>query len=228
MSMYFSRVVLDREHATVAQIAGAGADGYRAHQALWRLFPETPDAKRDFLYRRDDHDGSPGFLVVSARVPQDTRSLWRIETKEYRPRLHAGLRLGFALRANAVQTTRRPEDGAHVRHDIVMNARKRLENQGMPPTEWPSREILQQKVGQEWLEARAARNGFGVEPDSLQVDGYRQHRLYKSADRPMRFSTLDFWGVLAVTSPEIFLQALFHGIGHAKGFGCGLLLVRRI
>ena len=41
-------------------------------------------------------------------------------------------------------------------------------------------------------------------------------------------STLDFSGLLTVTAPEKFLSALYGGIGPAKGFGCGLLLVKRV
>jgi hypothetical protein len=34
-------------------------------------------------------------------------------------------------------------------------------------------------------------------------------------------------GVLEVRDPEVFSHALLNGIGHAKAFGCGLLLARR-
>lgn len=35
-------------------------------------------------------------------------------------------------------------------------------------------------------------------------------------------------GELMITNPELFQLALFNGLGHAKAFGCGLMLVRRI
>lgn len=43
---------------------------------------------------------------------------------------------------------------------------------------------------------------------------------------PFRFSTVDFSGERTVTDPGLFGTALPTGIGHAKAFGCGLLLVR--
>ena len=46
--------------------------------------------------------------------------------------------------------------------------------------------------------------------------------------RGIALSTLDFEGELIVTKPEILLPALLNGIGPAKSFGCGLLLVRHI
>ena len=44
----------------------------------------------------------------------------------------------------------------------------------------------------------------------------------------MRFSTVDFSGELSVVGPAAFGEALRDGIGHAKAFGRGLLLVRRL
>ena len=45
---------------------------------------------------------------------------------------------------------------------------------------------------------------------------------------PICFSTLDFSGLLTVADPEKFLSTLYGGIGPAKGFGCGLLLIKRV
>lgn len=49
----------------------------------------------------------------------------------------------------------------------------------------------------------------------------------KMAGRDISLSTVEFSGALTVTEPDAFNRALLRGIGHAKGFGCGLLLVRR-
>jgi len=57
------------------------------------------------------------------------------------------------------------------------------------------------------------------------VDGYAQHRGKRGQ---ISISTVDFAGQLTVTDPVALKQALFDGIGHAKAFGCGLLLVRRV
>jgi hypothetical protein len=42
----------------------------------------------------------------------------------------------------------------------------------------------------------------------------------------LRFSTVDLTGELVVTDAERFATTLASGIGRAKAFGCGLLLVR--
>jgi CRISPR system Cascade subunit CasE len=80
-----------------------------------------------------------------------------------------------------------------------------------------------------WLQARAESNGFSVAPELVTVDGYQQHESYaKQQKRPVRYSTVDFQGILTVTDPERFRTALFSGIGKAKAFGCGLMLIRRV
>jgi len=63
-----------------------------------------------------------------------------------------------------------------------------------------------------------------VDPHSLSIEAYQQRRGKQDA---LRFSTVDFSGVLAVLAPDTFANALFDGIGHTKAFGCGLLLLRR-
>ena len=44
----------------------------------------------------------------------------------------------------------------------------------------------------------------------------------------LQFTTVDFGGQLTVTDGRAFATALVGGIGHAKAFGCGLLLVRPV
>jgi CRISPR system Cascade subunit CasE len=89
-----------------------------------------------------------------------------------------------------------------------------------------------QKHCAEWLDRVAKRNGFEVAltdeeapQHKLQVDAYEQSVAVKRLHH-IRFSTVDFSGELLVTNPPLFNLALYNGLGHAKAFGCGLLLVR--
>ncbi|MBD9358284.1 type I-E CRISPR-associated protein Cas6/Cse3/CasE [Methylomonas sp. EbA] len=56
---------------------------------------------------------------------------------------------------------------------------------------------------------------------------YAWHSL-DSKGRKAGFSSIDFTGQLQITDVEKFEQALFHGIGRSKAFGCGLLMIRRV
>lgn len=72
------------------------------------------------------------------------------------------------------------------------------------------------------------RTGYAARVDSLTVHCLKGRRDEKGNCRGISLSTLDFEGELSVTDPGIFLSALFKGIGPAKAFGCGLMLVRRV
>ena len=227
--MYFSRVSINPSTVDVKHLAGlACADGYREHQQLWRLFDEDPDAKRDFLFRREQVNGWPRFFIVSARKPTKTDGIWNIENREYEPKLHSGQQLAFSLRVNPV-VTRTGDDGKKHRHDVVMNLKKQIGYQQVPGNKRPPLIHLVEQAGLEWLEKRAEKHGFVFNAGTVRVDAYTQNRAFKKRNnQPIHYSTLDFKGVLTVIEPDIFKATLYGGVGPAKAFGCGLLLVRRI
>jgi CRISPR system Cascade subunit CasE len=242
--MFLSRVELGSRAADDAfwrEVSGA----YGAHQALWRLMSRGEDHKRDFLFRAEDAAGRPSFLVLSAVPPEEPRGgFWSVESKPFAPSLAAGQRLRFRLRASPV--VRRAEDvegkARRVqRHDVVMDLTRSLRESGkpLPP--------LAERVGGAggtWLAKQATGSGFRLsesevevlgedglltsEPKpSVRIDGYRQHRIIRRGETPIRFSTLDFEGVLEVTDPGAFLARVCAGFGPQKAFGCGLMLLRR-
>jgi CRISPR system Cascade subunit CasE len=114
------------------------------------------------------------------------------------------------------------------RHDVVMDAKQRLRWKELHPEERPALNTLAYEAGTTWLASRAETHGFNIAPATLLVDGYRTHTVHRRRRTPICLSTLDFTGVLTVVDPEKFLSTLYGGIGPAKGFGCGLLLVKRI
>lgn len=225
--MYFSRIELNRAGPGVARLLKVmSADDYRHHQFVWQLFQGV--SERDFLYRREDASNWPRYYTLSAREPIDREGLWSIETKPYSPKLSTGMALAFSLRVNPV-VTRKGEDGKSRRHDVVMDYKKKIGFKRLPHRERPSLPGIMRNAGLEWLGERAGKYGFSFEEGLVTVEGYEQHQsLKKAGGKPLRFSTLDFGGVLKVTDEESFANALFNGVGPAKGLGCGLLLVRRI
>ena len=144
--------------------------------------------------------------------------VWQVRSRDYSPHLRAGDRLVFSLRVNPT-VKRAPAPGVRsIRHDVVMDARRH----GTAPD--PTGGLYDQ-AGLAWLKPRAMTAGFQVE--QVRIDGYRRHQLYKRGRAPIVFSTLDFEGILTVIEPTEFCRTLMNGIGPAKSFGCGLLLVRR-
>lgn len=220
--MYFSRLTL-RADADPHKLIGL--NGYREHQALWNLFEHDPDADRDFLFRRDEQQHQPRYYLVSARAPADQHHLWHVETKAYQPQLHEGQQLAFSLRANPV-ITRTDSEGHSRRNDLVMDIKTQTGWQKANEAHRPALAELIQQAGEQWLTRR--QDKIGVRIDSLVADGYQRHQSYKRSQKnPIRYSTLDLQGTLTVTDSEKLQIALRQGIGPAKAFGCGLLLVRR-
>jgi CRISPR system Cascade subunit CasE len=230
--MYFS--VITPEESLLRQAAHELAQSpYSEHQWLWNFFPSSEEQTRDFIYRRHELEQMPRFYVVSKRAPTAFSEAWQVQSRSYDPQLQEGQRLSFQLCANPV-VTKKSDNGKSQRHDVVMEAKRQLlAERGLTAdakwSKWSDKESkpllyeVAQKSSTDWLQTRASRHGFKVTEAS--VDAYQQFRAGK---RDIRFSTVDFSGELLVTDPGVFRQALFCGIGHAKAFGCGLLIVKRV
>ena len=202
---------------------------YAEHQWLWRFLPAPAGTPRSFLFRRRDVDGLPRLYVVSDREPVTPSPHWTVQTKPYSPELRSGQWLAFELRANPVVAVR-DAAGRQARHDVVMQEKKRLlQARGLARwADWttpdrPALADLVQACGAAWLQARCARLGVRLDAETLRAEGYEQHRGKRGE---LRISTIDFSGRLCVQEPAALRAALFDGVGHAKAFGCGLLLVR--
>lgn len=234
--MYFSMITPRPGFERKAAHDWLGA-AYREHQWLWRFFPSPAGTERDFLFRRRDADGLPRFYVVSQRTPAPDSDAWLVQCREYQPQVPTGARLSFDLRANPV-VCRSDEDGSK-RHDVVMDAKKRLlAERGLPNWEaWPSGRTtadgqpdpppplydLVQAACAGWLTSRSESHGFALDESTVSVAAYQQHGGKRGQ---LRFSTVDLAGELIVTDAARFATMLASGIGRSKAFGCGLLLVR--
>lgn len=226
--MYLSRLTLQPFTDIRQFIRTTCLNRYREHQALWELFDLDPAASRDFLYRQEFQDGVLKYFLVSQRKPVDAGGIWRIESKEYAPRLQCKEKLAFVLRVNPV-VTRKDSSGRAKRHDVVMDEKKRIGYKELPENEKPPLQFLVEKGGYGWLAARSRKCGFAVSEKEVRIDGYQQHRYIKKGQKhPIQYSTLDFTGLLTITKLDDFKATLFSGIGKARAFGCGLMLVRRL
>ena len=249
--MYFSRITFNPLADNQKLAKTLCQDSYQEHQILWQLFNSDPDAKRDFLYRQTIESGRVKYYVLSERKPVDQSGIWLVdEPKPYDPKLSAGQKLFFSLRANPVASHKVARENLEeylraranrnvkdkkkltrkvIRHDVVMHEKTRIGYRKLPRDEKPMLQQLVQDTCVPWLQHQAQAKGFVLVAETVQADGYRLHKSYLSRqDKPIRYSTVDFHGVLMVTNPDKFRTALFTGIGKSKAFGCGLLLVKRI
>lgn len=222
--MIFSRVRLRAGREAVRLVErGKLANTYDYHRLIWSLFSRGPNHRRDFLYRHNEQSARPEFYTVSVSTPSGENDLWSIESKEYGPRLKDGMRLTFTVTVNPV-VTHTDESGKQKRHDVVMHARRNKEEFQKIGN---NRGYVAQLEGVQWLTKRKEKYGFEPEEGSIVADGYRQVRFRKgNTDRNICISMLDIKGVLTVSDVDLFTRALYDGIGPAKGFGCGLMLVK--
>lgn len=213
--MIISKIVFN-ESAAFKEIFNGG---YALHQAVWDLFSDNPDRRRDFLYRLEYVGRMPFVYTVSNRTPKDPKGLWYIEAKEYSPKVEQGMKFGFSVRVNP--TVKR--EGK--RHDVVMDAKykARLSDSN---GEVSIQELIADSCGK-WLEKREQENGFKIL--QFRPDGYQQIRFNKSKHTTLvQYSTVDITGTLEVVNQKLFVDMLLNGLGPEKGFGCGLMLVKKI
>lgn len=227
--MYFSLITAADGQALAA--THERVDGpYADHQWLWRWFPAEAGTVRDFLFRRQESgEGPPRFYVVSERAPLPRLGAWQSATRPYAPQLEAGESLQFELRVNP--TVRHDRTGKSARHDVVMEAKKKLlAERGLKRwADWkegpPALHAVIHDACWRWLSRRGESSGFAVDRDSLVVESHAQHHEKRGGE--LRFTSVDLAGQLTVTDPAALQRILLQGLGRAKAFGCGLLLVRR-
>ncbi|CAJ0780764.1 type I-E CRISPR-associated protein Cas6/Cse3/CasE [Ralstonia chuxiongensis] len=233
MSYYLSRIVVPATALRSEPSLMAAGDAYRDHALMWKLFPGEPDAKRDFLFRVET--GAGGHLLyylLSERRPQSWDTVVRVESKPYAPKLDAGEWVHFSLRANPVVAKARENGQRSRRHDVLMAAKTEAKTKGASSADIRAGMAC---AAVDWLTRRAPAWGLEINADEVQVDAYLQHTL-QSKGRRMQFSSVDYQGMARVTDGEKLVQALLgrpvagshSSLGHALGFGCGLLLVKRL
>ena len=79
----------------------------------------------------------------------------------------------------------------------------------------------------EWLQNRAAHNGFSLNEEDFTVvhNQWNIFRKNPSQESKVRLLAVTYEGVLTVTDTEQFRKALTEGIGRGKAYGMGLLTV---
>lgn len=83
-------------------------------------------------------------------------------------------------------------------------------------------------VGMKWLVRKGELHGFSVKEFDVNIANYQEYSINAAGKRRFALRTLDFEGKLKIADVDRFTTTLFKGIGSAKAFGCGLMLVKRI
>lgn len=198
------------------------ASPHTVHAAVLSGFPPGGGAATSegrVLWRIDNRKPAATLFIVSPQAPDLTHLVeqagWPAtqswDTRDYAPvlgRLEADQRWAFRLHANPTLSARVSE-GADTRRVGHVTVDQQLR----------------------WLTDRAERAGFTVPPGS---DGAPQvsvtHRevvRFRRGGGQVTLATATFEGLLEVTDADSLRGTLTHGLGPAKGYGCGLMTLAR-
>jgi CRISPR system Cascade subunit CasE len=172
-------------------------DSYDWHQLTWTVFAGRDSRARDFLFRVDRGEDAFRLLLLSQSEPvlPDWCPADRFQSKVIPETFYGHACYRFNLRANPTKCILRR------RIPIATDA-----------------ELIA------WTERKSLAGGFMVDPDSLQiVRGGREYFRKKGAAG--HHAVVDFQGVLTVIDSEAFRRTVATGIGSAKSFGYGMLVI---
>ncbi len=225
--MFFSKMILNREAAVSGRFRDLVTGPYQVHEMIWDLFADHPERRRDFLYRTELTGKEPVVYMLSSREPVYDGNIWSVDSKPFHPVLRAGDLLHFRIRVNPVVTKTEPDSKRkriRHRHDVIMDAKRRLREANVP---FSMSDLVQQESVR-WLSLRGDNGGYRLCEDRVIAGGYRKMQFSHGRKKnSISISVVDCDGVLQVTDPDLFLRMLYTGLGPAKGFGCGLMMIKR-
>jgi len=191
-------------------------DSYDWHQRLWECFPGLPEESRSFLTRIDLLEGAVRAWLLSEEKP--SKPLWcpddAFALREIAPGFLSHRHYAFDLRVNPTKAlVQRNPDGT----PMLKSNGKRASGKRVPLVD--PVDLLA------WIERKGAESGFRIsEAKPLEIGptvGYH----FRKKEHAGVHGGVQFRGILEVTDSVKFSQAHSKGIGSAKAFGFGLLLL---
>lgn len=205
------------------------------HDALMHGFPGNPyDERTLWRWEARERGYRPRLLILSKTKPDWSHIVeeagWPATPagapviKNYQPVLdgvHAGRAYEFQIDANPFLNACGPRNGPKTRPRPTLNEREH----------------------RAWLLRAADTNGFeiplttptpsiiGLDQNTQKAHAFKAERMQNASvyrddakhRKNIPIVRVSFRGVLLVTDPDLFRQALMGGIGRAKAYGCGLL-----
>jgi len=199
--MYLSKVFLH---------PGRLNNAYEWHRALWSLFPDVPRGETSpFIYMVESLNLAHGATVlmqstlepISNSAHADVKAVKAIHAK-----LHDGQRLAFRITANPTRCITDQED--------------KLGKKNRGKSRVP---LIREEEQVGWLERKlagaASLHEVAVTPNPP--------IYFRKGSRAGKVVPVTYEGVLNILNVEKLGAVWQNGVGPAKAFGCGMLLVRR-
>lgn len=183
-------------------------DTYDWHQRVWQAFAGRDGQPRDFLIRVDRKEEAYRVLILSPTVP--TKPDWCptacFGTKPIPDEFLAYARYRFSLLANPTRKVRSNATGERTKNGRRLALTERADLVA-------------------WLQRKGEAGGFAVNPETLRTVPRGREFFHKDARSHGSHSAVEFQGELTVNDPLRFRAAVAAGIGSAKAFGFGLLVL---
>ncbi|MEN6373449.1 MAG: type I-E CRISPR-associated protein Cas6/Cse3/CasE [Smithella sp.] len=253
--LYLSRLILD---LNCRQVRSEISQPYEMHRTLMHAFEgyvvnkeENVRKKCGVLFRADvDDQNSRAVVYVQSIAEPDWSYLDKcksyllseegISNPAYKnvALSYRGLRKGqtvsFSLRANPTKRIAKPTED-----DVMLKGKRVALLRAEEQIDWLVRkghkrengcpggfEILSKEIQEQNDEIRQIVH-VNTTPEGKQA-GYKKDEKGERCGHRMTHLTVRFDGLLRITDPDAFRETLIRGIGPAKAFGCGLMLVKRV
>lgn len=205
-------------------------DSYDWHKKLWNCFPGEPDRKRDFLTRIDERDGYYRVWLLSG--DKLARPEWcppaDFGLKEIAPSFLGHRRYVFDVKANPVKTVvqRGPNGETFFRPNG-----KRKHGKRVPIVKYE--ELLEWIRRKGEVRCRDTQTGLDIPGGFVVVEDKNRpleitpmiENHFRKREHTGYHGGVQFRGILEVTNKEYFTETYYAGIGSAKAFGFGLMLL---
>lgn len=207
--MYLSRIQLNPARRGARQLL---ASPHALHAAVLAAFPDpSPRPEGRVLWRLDIAGPTAHVFVVSPTRPD----LTHIAEQAGWPSLEE-----TALVRPYAPLLERIQDGEHYTFRLTANP-----THSLAPADGPRGKVFGHVTAaqqEQWLRERQQRAGFEI--DALVVKE-RQTLSFSRRETRVTLRIASYEGLLTVADRTMFVNALTHGIGRAKGYGCGLLTI---
>lgn len=183
-------------------------DMYDWHQRVWQAFGGRANEKRNFLIRVDRKEEAFRVLILSGTPPNkpDWCPTECFGTKLVPDDYFAHSRYRFSLLANPTKKLRVDNpDGSRKKNGrrVPLTQRDDLVN---------------------WFARKAEAGGFTIDTKSLRTIP-RGREYFHKAGAHGTHTSVEFLGELIITDRRLFRVTVASGIGSAKAFGFGLLVI---
>jgi CRISPR system Cascade subunit CasE len=187
-------------------------DNYAWHKAAWEVFPGRDGTPRNFLSRLNTRPGGFELLLLSEEPPE--RPSWCPDHSYGHKAIPLSFfdyqRYRFDLRANPTRKVSKLDKNGN----LTKNGRRQA--------------LLRPEDQFAWLARKADDSGFRVlDSPPVVADPTVSHifRIPKTHRSGLHLG-VTFRGLLEVTNREQFQETCLKGIGSAKAFGFGMLLLK--